>query len=205
MLFINLILAKMATDSKTKPTYYIFYGFLCGPAHSKKLRQKLAEKGFAESNSPDDSDIIIAHSAGCWEVPKDNNARLIVFVGMTLASQNSFNSFVKSNYYNARTAFKNHTFLSSLSGIILKNLYYGIKQPIRNFRIAKKVSGKKDPQRHPTAIVLFVANEYDPWPHIPELNILLKKNNYNLVELSGSHDDIWQNPNPYINLIEQNV
>lgn len=195
----------MATSSKNKLTYHILYGFLCGPAHSKQLRDKLDQLGFQQNEDAANSDLLIAHSAGCWDVPDKNNAKLIVLVGMTLANQNSFKSFIRSNYANFTLALKTHKLFSSLSGILLKNCYYAVKQPIRNYKIARNIGAQRQLHEYPQAEVIFIANSDDPWPHVSDLQTILDKKNYQLVEMPGAHDNIWGDPDSYIKLIEQNV
>lgn len=195
----------MSTSSKNNLSYAIFYGFVGGPAHSKKLRRQLDDSGLSLASGTENADILIAHSAGCWEIPKKNSAKLIILVGMPLANNQPRKMLFKVNYLTWRTAVQHHKFLSSLSGILFKNLFYAIRQPKRNYRIARGSGVKRKLVEYPNAKVLFVVNEHDLWPRVTNLEDLLRSRHYILINMPGAHDDIWENSDNYTKLVLDNV
>jgi hypothetical protein len=57
-------------------------GWSEGPWHSKLLEEKLAKEGIYKEQSPGSADIIFCHSTGCYLVPQEARAKLIVLVGV---------------------------------------------------------------------------------------------------------------------------
>src|SRR5664279_3252414 len=91
-----------ATDSSYRPaaTYGIVYGFLGGPAQGRKLDALLEAQDLKPAAKTQEADILIAHSAGCWLIPRNAKARLVVFVGMPLAHDKPGRTFREANWQN---------------------------------------------------------------------------------------------------------
>jgi hypothetical protein len=62
----------MSSNSKT---YSIYYGFSKSKLNAKGLREVLKKTGYDESDTLDTADIIIAHSGGCYLIPKKRCAK----------------------------------------------------------------------------------------------------------------------------------
>src|SRR5690349_1106305 len=60
----------------------IIYGWSEGPWHGKKLRQEISNAGFEIIKQPEKADIIIAHSGGCFMLPQQSRAHLVLLVGL---------------------------------------------------------------------------------------------------------------------------
>lgn len=186
-----------ATGSANKPdlTYTISYGFLGGPAHSRKLRRLLQAQGLKPVKQTAEPDIIIAHSAGCWLIPQASSARLVIFIGMPLAHDKPRQVYWQVNRQNILAATKGLKLIKALGGIIF-NIYYALTQPRRNRAIMREV---RDPQPSilPQAKHVFIANRHDPWPQSKQLEDLLETRDWAFIGLPGSHNDIWEHPERY--------
>jgi hypothetical protein len=61
---------------------FIAYGWPEGQWHGKQLRNDLIDCNYQITYSPEEADIIIAHSAGCYLLPNSLRAKLILLIGL---------------------------------------------------------------------------------------------------------------------------
>ncbi|HXE10346.1 MAG TPA: hypothetical protein VN554_02870 [Verrucomicrobiae bacterium] len=184
---------------KKKPTYAISYGFLGGPAHSRRLRSMLHKQGLLPTRNLQEADIIIAHSAGCWLIPSGSSARLVIFIGMPLAQANRGKAYRQANISNFTNSCKDLKLFSWITGVCL-DWYYALIQPRRNWTIIRR-SRRAVPSVVPTAAHIFISNRYDPWPKSEQLDKLIRSKEWTFVEFPGSHEDIWRHPERYASII----
>jgi hypothetical protein len=192
-------MAITGSKNKSALTYDISYGFLGGPAHSRKLRELLAAQGLTPVKPSAEPDIIIAHSGGCWLIPEASLARLVIFIGMPLAHDNPRHIYWQVNRQNVLAAAKGLKLMKLLDGIIF-NLYYALTQPRRNRAIMRQVRDPR-PSILPQASHVFIANQHDPWPASKQLDDLLKTQDWAFIGLPGAHNDIWEHPDRYAAII----
>ena len=192
-------MADTKLPPKTGLSFAISYGFLGGPFTGHKLRRLLRQSGCTPASNLTEADIIIAHSAGCWLVDAGARPRLIMYVGMPLAQANAKQTFGQANRRNIWAIAWHGHFLSGLQ-IGLCSLYYGLRQPRRNLGIIKMTKSAL-PYTSATAQTIFVANQYDPWPQSPRLATYLAGQSWAFIGLPGSHDNIWEQPERYVEII----
>lgn len=192
-------MAAIVSSSKPPVTYDILYGFLGGPAHSRKLRKLLEQQGLRQVKQSEEPDILIAHSAGCWLVPEASAARLVVSIGMPLLQKKPGRTFRQANRRNVMTFIKDFRIFKGLA-IGMYCVYYGVKQPDRNRSIVKQVNhgSLHIPAR---AEHVFIANRHDPWPQSDQLTEFIQTKDWAFIGLPGSHDDIWEHPERYAAII----
>lgn len=183
----------MATTN-SKFSFAISYGLVGGPLHSKGLRKQMAKAGFNPA-SLREADIIIAHSAGCWLMPKNAKPKIVLYIGMPLASSKPTETWRKA----VKSGYKNNSFKRNLKGSS-KNAFYGITQPRRNLNIICSASNSK-PAIIKGAASIFVANKHDPWPTGENLVKVVNNHDWAFIGLGGSHDDIWDHPDHYVEVI----
>lgn len=189
------------TASKPKPqTYYIAYGFLGGALTGIRMRRLLRKSGYKRSRFLADADIVLAHSAGCWELNNIKIARLVFLVGLPLAEPS-----LKLSSYNAqqmtKIALANRHYLHIL-GVRLNNLVYGLFQPRRNLSIIRNISQLQAVFQAPKATqIVCIANRHDPWPRADNMQSLIDEEPWAFISLGGSHDDIWEHPDRYVEII----
>jgi hypothetical protein len=181
------------TDSPL--SFAISYGFVGGKLHSRGLLKRMHEAGF-QATSLKQADVIIAHSAGCWLIPKQAKPKLIVYIGMPLATdkpQETWRKAVKSGY-------TNNSLKRSLK-VTSKNVFYGLKQPGRNLNIITSAS-KSAPVIFEGVPGIFITNRHDPWPQAARLDEFTRTRPWSFINLTGSHDDIWDHPDRYVDIIK---
>ena len=64
-----------------KPTICLLYGFGEGPWHGRQIQPALESAGFTVTTDVRAANIILAHSAGCFDVPQDVSAARVILVG----------------------------------------------------------------------------------------------------------------------------
>ena len=174
---------------------YIAYGWPEGQWHGKNLRKALIEHGFQIASSIEDADIILAHSAGCYMIPDKVRAKLIVLVG--LPNWPSRLTIV-STYEKLSLEAKNAGWFQKT----FWHVVYALSQPIRLMKTYKAFRKKILPSGKPGKIVL-VHNKLDTYMNDLVSNELAERREWNCINLDGQHDDLWQNPTPYLEIIRQ--
>jgi len=185
---------------KSRPTYAISYGFLGGPAHSRRLCRLLGRQGYVQAQSVGQADIVIAHSAGCWLIPESATPKLIVFVGMPLSEAHPHQTFKDARQKNIQAFMYNFHLLRGLA-IGLYSLYYWLTQPTRNRDIIRRAKTAPEVTSRADTTV-FIANRDDPWPHSNRLEQYLGNHNWAFLSLPGSHNNIWEYSERYVAIID---
>jgi hypothetical protein len=172
----------------------IIYGWSEGHRHGAALRKALCEAGFNITTQPLTADIIIAHSIGCYFIPKQSTAKLILMVGLPhwphksivrSTRQKIFNE-AKSKWWYRKT---------------LINVYYFFVHPNNWLQMPQTVK-RQQLELPKNSNVLLIRNEYDNYLH-PTLGAKLAiAHGWSYAELPGHHDDLWSNPRPYVTLIK---
>lgn len=190
------------TYSQDKPIkYFIAYGFVGGALNGIRMRHLLKKAGYVKSRSINEADIVIAHSAGCWDLAGSAQAKLVLLVGLPMAKVS-----VKVSSYNSkqmyRTALKNHHYLHAINVRILAIIYF-LLQPKRNYRIIRYTSRFQTefvPPKGPG--IVCIVNQYDPWPTGSLMQEYIDREDWAFIGMSGSHDDLWEHPSRYVEIID---
>lgn len=183
-------------SSKAKYTYTIYYGLAGGPIHSRSLRAELVKAGFT-SAPKDQGDIIIAHSAGCWQIPATSKPKLVVYIGMPLANEAPSKTWRKAT----KMALIKNPVMRTLK-IYAKNTFYILTQPRRNLKIITSASSSS-PVIFKNVPTIFIANQFDPWPISSKLDEFTFSKECIFINLPGSHDDLWDHPDNYVDIIKK--
>lgn len=192
----------MASTVSNKPlTFALSYGFAEGAAHGRKISRLLKQAGFEPAKSIVDADVIIAHSAGCWLMPDNARPKLILYVGMPLPLTNAQKIWLKANWLNVRSFLAKGNVLKMLR-IATLNTYYSLRHFRRSLDIVKGVKTAV-PTVFGSTSTVFIANQHDPWPHSARLQNYIDKEHWSFLSLSGSHNNIWQHPAYYVDIIKK--
>jgi hypothetical protein len=182
------------------PTIAFIPGWSEGSWHSKLIEQKLAVKGIHINQDLNKADILFCHSTGCYLVPEDAQAKLIVLVGLPYWPNRSLvYSGIKKFTEDLLSARRNVGFLWWCNKT-LHNMWYMLKYPKDTVFVATKHKPENlpKPKKHK---VLMIRNQQDYFCH-PKINkILDKTKGYSFAELPGGHDDCWSGKQAYIDLI----
>ncbi len=170
----------------------------------RALRPKLDQLGFEYTSDPAQADILIAHSAGCWEVADQNNSKLLVLIGLPLNIHQPVRTLFKSGLMSFQVSASNRR-LKKLFWIRLINCHYALLEPRRNYRIIKSAKQQPTKPELQSANVLYIVNAKDPWQRVDAYKKPSKSSNYALIKMAGSHEDIWERPMIYADLINKYV
>lgn len=188
----------------SKPlTVAIIHGFAEGRLSSGLLRAELQNRGFAVTKDARAADVIFAHSGGCFMVPEDARAKLILLVGIAYWPKKPWLvCMAKKIWYDARHFRRERTLREWFRKTAANALYIG--NVPRNLRMwhAWKRSGAI--WRLPAATTVAIRNCDDMFC-TPELTELPFTENVRILELPGQHDDCWINPEPYADVVQSYV
>ncbi len=165
-------------------TFAIQYGFAEGPKIAQKFITDLTHDGW-ELTSVETADIIIAHSGGSRVIPEINSAESIVLVNISPWPEVSLLGALTRKLTSERFS----------ASKVLWNFWYGISNIPYAFSMKRNYSL---PPANKTIIIRNIKDTYMPKKRLTELSAA----GYEIIELPGTHDDIWENPTSYINIID---
>lgn len=180
-------------------TIAIIYGWAEGPWHGKRLIKELEARGMSVTRDVRAADVIFTHSLGCYLVPKDARAKLILLVGIPHGSIPGMIFGV------ARKEIKEFVYFRSMGEMkwslnkLLHNIWYAIARPKATYDAMTKRKMENLPVSS-EGRVLLVRPVGDVWM-TPEVNALFPDRHYEYVEIPGTHDSCWVDPKRYVDLI----
>lgn len=179
-------------------TVAVLYGFAEGSWHGRKLRKQLRQAGYQLTKDARNADIIIAHSGACYLVPKGAKAHTVMHVGYTYwPGRSLIQSLSSALLYDRKT----HHFIDWLSRCVIHDLY--MLQVIHTIRM---IPGWHSPTRKLDTLTnaehIFVRGRYDPYCN-PKALIKATAGDHRYISIpNAGHDDLWDNPRRYINLLQ---
>ncbi len=184
-------------------TVVIQYGIAAGQRQGVRLRKCLRQAGYEVIRDPAKADIILAHSAGCFELPLAPTTQKLLLINPSYwpgrtpwqRGRKRIRSNLRYRKYNyplaywlQRNAWGWFYLLRDLkrSRWIFKHVYeYDLEQAIRNHR------------------AILVRNDDDDWL-TDDLDYLDEANpGLTIVRIPGDHDDLLFNPAPYVALLRR--
>ena len=175
-------------------TVSIVYGFAEGPWHGKKLRKSLKDSDIRLVNGVRESDVVIAHSGGCFMLPSNVKAKLIILVDPPYLDIHPLKEVINSVFH-AR---------------IHKSWF--IKFPVDGYYFITRIStwikmnnniNKLNWPTTKSARVVIVRNYLDNFSDVKTLKKLAKDKGWAFKELPGAHEDIWNSTDSYVQLIKK--
>lgn len=184
-------------------TVAIIHGFGEGWLSSGLLRAELETKGYRIIKDAKTADVIIAHSGGCFMVPPDARAKLVLLIGISYWPKKPwFVCMAKKIWYDARHFRQERTLSEWFRKTAANTLYIG-NLP-RNMRMWHAWKIKGTIWKLPSATTVAIRNQYDVFC-TPELSELPFEEKIHFIELPGQHDDLWINPKPYVDVVKSYV
>jgi len=182
-------------------TVAIMEGFAGGPRISRTFRRALEAAGFKITN-PKHAEIIVAHSAACYDLPKQSKAKIYMLIGpphwpglsiikRTRNKVQKDKEAILSTY--GRKHWRKKKRLQRFYIIVKpKYLWLVLNSNSKNLDFLEELQGKN---------VILVRNHDDDYctPDIKDFTHDFKHVKY--VSLPGGHDDCYTNPKPYIDLL----
>jgi len=179
------------------PRVAILYGFSEGPWYGRQMRAVLKNHGFDTTKDVRTADIIIAHSAACYLIPTDTQAKLILHVGYTYwpgrSLLNSLNATLRHEY-------REQGFAKWLLRCIIHDLHM-----LNAAQTARMIPGWRNPLRALDKLAatrhVFVRNRHDSYCE-PAALLQATNQTHTYLSMPGSHNHLWDNPETYVNLLQ---
>lgn len=176
----------------------IVYGLNEGPTMGKPLVSVCEKAGFEIVDNPAEADLIFAHSGGCLLIPPDNRAKAIVMVGLPFWPGRPWivSTLVKI-WREGRSYHHNHR----LKQWLIKWTHHfryaaGLKSGWR-MAVNRAFDKPWNADRHE----IILRNHYDAYC-TPNVHRLPFNGPRTFISLPGGHDDCWDNPKPYLRLLQ---
>ena len=178
----------------------IIYGWAEGSWQGKKFVKELHRNGFTIAENAKNADIIFAHSAGCYLVPKDTKAKLVVLAGLPYWPGRNLVSGLIRKLINEVRYHRRNKGLGWWLNKIAHSGWYIISRPQKTYYLVTrhKIANLHD---RINAKVLLVRASDDTFLHPNAVSMLPRGKKYRYVEIPGAHDDCWFEPKPYIDLL----
>ena len=184
-------------------TVAFVHGWAEGSWQDSQFAQQLVNNGFELTPDPAKADIILAHSAGCYLVPVNPKAKLIVLIGLPFwPGKPLIKSLVKKLMLEASRHQKDQD-LPWFSQKLAHNTWYIFTKPAGLYRFFKNRQQMKLPSASPNTSVVLIRNQDDQFctPNVTKL--LPQAKGYKFIDMPGLHDDCWIDPEPYVKLIKK--
>lgn len=180
-------------------SYRIIHGWAEGPWHSKLFRLCLGTYHYSPAPSAAEADIIIAHSGGCYLLPKTNEHQVVVLIDPPFWPHKALlTRFAQKIYRDFQARSREKHFAYWLEKITL-NWFYLVKNTGRSITIVRCAKRNRLPISNIKNLVI-VRNSDDAFL-TPQLNDLPENVQY--FTLPGEHDDLWVNPEPYVAILNE--
>ena len=180
-------------------TVSIKFGWAEGSWHATRFVRELEGKGLTLIDDATVADIVFAHSSGCYQVPKNASAKLIVLVGLPygpvphLAVGLARKEIQEIEYHHSNNE------LRWWCEKILHNLWYIISRPQATYYAFERHRIENLPNGLDRRVL--VVRPGDDALMYPDTDMLLAGKGYELIEIPGSHDSCWVRPQAYVELM----
>jgi hypothetical protein len=172
------------------------YGFAEGWLTARKLRKALRKADYA-IETPSEADIIIAHSGGYLVFPNQTKAHTILYIGANTWDRSLSTSLKQKLHFDYSAARAKNQLIRWLLHGLRNDLY--ILKPRHTFQLVRGY--RKKPSQPPiSARTIVVRNQHDSY--CTERALLSWRNIDTFVAFEGGHDDVWNNPENYVNLLK---
>ena len=183
-----------------RQTVAIITGFAEGHLTARRMRKELAARGFRNTKDSAGADIIIAHSGGCFIIPPYAAAKLIICINPPHWPGKSLRKSGLEKLQISFSSSKANKALGIFFKAQLRNIFYLWDIP----RYRKMWRGIKDGTAWRLQMkIVLIRNENDTFS--PGSDSLPFETDIIVVEVPGGHDDCWDNPAPYIDVLEANI
>lgn len=180
----------------------MLYGLGEGPEIAGKFIASANKQGFVFSNNINKADIIFAHSGGCYLVPVNTKANLIVLNGLPYYPDESILKSVvqkvKYDYFQKKRSNDIGYWLYKT----IWNSYYMLRHPVKGYYMFKGWKNKTLPDGSDRRIIV-IRNKYDPFSTADYCRQLARDYKWQFEEMPGAHDEVWDDPAPYVEIINK--
>lgn len=173
------------------------YGFCEGPRMSKGMLRALKRAGHTVTTDLYKADVVIAHSAGCFLVPKDLRAKQIIMIGLTHWPGKSLVwALVQKNWNDFHCHRRDRKGMAWVKKFAWNTIYFWNMR--RNLAMWQaRTRGDYWQVKRLT----LIRNQEDTFC-TPDLASLPFTHKPRFVELPDQHDDCWLHPTRYVAVIQ---
>jgi hypothetical protein len=174
----------------------IIYGIGEGPALTKKFRRALSAMDIHLTTDLARADIIVTHSGGVTELPKDTSGQLILIVAPSYGTAG--HSIARLSWEKVRMDFRYLRRHNQTGGWAVKTLinagYLMLQLPraVRMYQFVRRAATLLPHIKSARTIVALYRE--DPWSRLITPAEKAKFPAYSFIEVPGSHDDLWTAP-----------
>ncbi len=179
----------------------IVYGWCEGPHLARDLKRELEANGHELIKNAREADVIIAHSLGCYLIPKESKVSNILLTGLPYGPRKHLPLLTLHKVItNGVRSVGDGQFMYWLRKGFWNSVYFFIR-PSAHVNLKRLNNLNYLPESHKQKKVLLIKNDEDKLTSIDQLQEVIKQKDWKVIIVPGRHDDLWMNPNRYIALI----
>lgn len=182
-----------------KITVAILPGFAEGLHHARQLTNTLESAGYKVVDNASSADIIIAHSGGCYLLPEQNRAKAVFHVGYPYWPGRSI---LRAACMKIADEYRQLPFLYWMRDNVVNVLHMLLI--LNSWRTTWGYANRVRILQNLPAGQTFVVNQSDSYTQLEALRDVAGAN-HTYLTLPGYHDDLWDNPKLYVNLLKSVV
>ncbi len=190
------------THPKThsRQTVAIVTGFAEGRLTGRRMRKELASRGFKNISDVAAADVIIAHSGGCFIIPPYAAAQLIICINPPHWPGKPLRQSGAEKIRIGIAAAKANRAIGRFCVAQLRNFIYLWNVP----RYRKMWQGMQSGTAWRLQVkVVVIRNDDDTFS--PNTDVMPFEADVIAASVPGGHDDCWDHPKPYIDILESSL
>jgi hypothetical protein len=180
-------------------------GWTEGYWQTKKFRKLLTEAGFEAISNAVEADILITHSLGCFLIPKNFDAKIVLLINPPYWPHRTGIYSVAEHFVAGFKMAKGQGAVSWWLNKILHNNWYFISKPKLTYYALTQRQLSNLPAKTKARRIILIRNKGDSFCHPDIQKLLPKTKEYRFVQFDGDHEDCWLNPQPYVDLIQKEL
>ena len=182
-------------------TVAIIHGWAGGPKLGKHFYDSLKDAGLKAISKASDADFIIAHSTGCYFLPKTSKAKLIVCLDPPYwPGEPIVERWMRMNKNETKYLIKRFKFLRFFRNKLWE-IFYIFAKPSYSWSVLKNQSHLDFLEQQSDKQMILVRNLDDEFCSPQIKKVVGAYKNVRYVEIPGYHSDYYTNPKPYIDLL----
>lgn len=179
-------------------TVRLLYGIGEGPGLDSRIRNAFASRGLDLFFGATRADVILAHSGGALELPNNLSDKIVILVAPSYgAAGHSIAGLCLRKVWQDLGYLARRGQLGRWAAKTVLNARYFLTQLPRALRMYLAI------KNNPTLLPEFFAQQTiivryleDPWSALITPAEAAKYPQYSFIDLPGSHDNLWTNPEP---------
>ena len=179
----------------------IIYGWCEGSHLAKELKRELEANGHQLIKNARNADVIIAHSLGCYLISNDSKASKILLTGLPYGPRKRLPLLtIQKIVTNCVRSIGDRKLLYWLRKGFWNSAYFFLR-PKAHVNLKKLNNPNYLPGSRKQRKILLIKNDEDKLTNIEHLKEVINQKDWEVVTISGRHEDLWMNPDRYISLI----